>query len=621
MHPVERCAHLCAAPAWRLAYAMLRDADHAYDAVQQAFLVAARKPESIPAGDPWPWFAVVVAHEAQNLRRKRRPVPVGTGSAPEAPGMDVPDPRAPDPGRAVEAADEARAVWEAVGALPEAEREAVVLTHLAGLSPGDAAKAMDVPRQTVAERAQRGIETLAHRLRSSAPATAKGLALLPVAAPPRGIEAAQAAWVKLAMASVAKGAVIPGGAIVATTKTAWIVGLVLAAGLGFVGGGTTDGLGLFGASDAGDVARAAGHPPRDATVGAAPRPTGESGLAAGGEGAAASSRRLREENARLLARVADLEGQVAAVAPATGTPRRALGPTFTFGEMGRLDAVKEADWPSLSASAKVVGDAVAEIYRRTQAGEEVPRAVYLRLQENVERMRTYEYRTIDRMPTSAQHNGELTHPISAANLLAGILAQEGKPLTPAQVAEFERLGLAFEEEFARVRGAYGPDVPRARRLLDELRLKGKFMDGLWAVLTDEQRPFWIDPALKGIAGVDLFDPTLLVFHTTTVVTGATAADLRPKLVGLLRPKVGLAEGASDPRVDAAVDAWLARASRGVEPVARSAARNYTFAQAVVAGEATAELVEALLRGMDLSADAKRALRDDPTWYVARLLIP
>ena len=302
-------------------------------------------------------------------------------------------------------------------------------------------------------------------------------------------------------------------------------------------------------------------------------------------------------------------------------PPSAKGPTFTFGSMGRLDAVKEADWPALSAAAKVVGDSVAEIYRHTQAGEEVPKDVYLRLQENVERVRTYEYRTLDRMPTSALHNGELTHPISAANLLAGVLLQGGKPLTAAQVTEFERLGLLFEEEFGRQRAAYGPDTPRARKELDELRLKGKFMDGLWAALTDEQRPLWVDPALRGVAGVDLFDPTLMVIHSTTVVTGATAADLRPKLQALLRPKVGLAEGVVDPRLDAAVDAYLARASRGLEPVPRTAARNYTFAQAVVAGEASAELVEALLRGMTLTPELKRALLDDPTWYVARLLAP
>jgi len=48
-------------------------------------------------------------------------------------------------------------------------------------------------------------------------------------------------------------------------------------------------------------------------------------------------------------------------------------------------------------------------------------------------------------------------------------------------------------------------------------------------------------------------------------------------------------------------------------------RNYTFAEAVAAGEATADLIDALLRDIDLSADTRRALFDDPAWYVTRLV--
>ena len=123
MHPVERCA-ACAAPAWRLARALLRDADEAYDAVQQAFLVAARKPAAVPSGDPWPWFSVVVAHEARNLRRKKRPAPVGVGGgddAREGAIMDGPDPRAEEPAHAAGDADEVRRLWVALDALPAVE--------------------------------------------------------------------------------------------------------------------------------------------------------------------------------------------------------------------------------------------------------------------------------------------------------------------------------------------------------------------------------------------------------------------------------------------------------------------------------------------------------------------
>ncbi|MCC7138028.1 MAG: sigma-70 family RNA polymerase sigma factor [Planctomycetes bacterium] len=638
--PLLRCAERCAAAAWRLARGLLHDADEAYDAVQQAFLVVARKPHAVPLDDPWPWFAAVVANEARNLRRKRRPATNRVGVAADGAAMDRPDPRAADPAREAARADEVARLHAALDTLAPPEREAVVLTHLAGLSHAAAADIVRAPRQTVTDRARRGLDALAAACRGDALATARALALLPFAPPPDGLGPATTRWVAAARgaagaasdgattaatatttSSGATGLAGPGGTIVATSKLGWVAGIALAAGLGFVGGGATDGLGLFGSDVAPGPASATPTAPRE--VGGAPATVAATTPAATGElvgvDAAASMRRLREENARLVARVEALERDAAAAGGKGAGPGARTGPTFTFGEMGRLDAVREADWGALAAAAKVVGDAVVEMQRHVDAGEAVPKEVMLRLQEHTERVRAYEYRTLDRMPTAARHNGELTHPISATNLLAGILAQAGRPLSAAQVAEFERLGMAFEEEFARVRATWGPDVPRARRLVDELRLKGACMDGLWAALTPEQRPLWVDPALRGLAGIDLFDPTLMVLHTSPVVAATRVEDLRGKLIALLRPKLGLAEGAASPALERAVDAFVGRTTLALVAVPKARVRAYSFADALAAGEATADLVGALLRDADLAPDVRKALLDDPTWYVPRLV--
>src|SRR5690349_2142690 len=80
---------------WGLALTFLREANDASDAVQQAFLVATRKPEQVPLDDPWPWFARVLALEAANLRRKRRHTSMDdSGEGDTMP----PDPRTPEPG-------------------------------------------------------------------------------------------------------------------------------------------------------------------------------------------------------------------------------------------------------------------------------------------------------------------------------------------------------------------------------------------------------------------------------------------------------------------------------------------------------------------------------------------
>jgi hypothetical protein len=225
------------------------------------------------------------------------------------------------------------------------------------------------------------------------------------------------------------------------------------------------------------------------------------------------------------------------------------------------------------------------------------------------------------VPGGRAQNGELTHPISVTNLIAALLAKEGQPLAAGQVADIDRLGVAFDQQFARVREGWGPGVPRARRLLEEYRLKGRFMDDLYAVLGAEQRALVIDPAYRGVAGSDLHDPTLMILHTSPVVAGADAGQVRTNVGALLGKNLGLAPEAVSPPLDALVEAFTSRALRGAEAVVAARAKHYSYAHALQAGEAMADLVEGVLREVDLTAPVREALLNDPTWFILRLVSP
>jgi RNA polymerase sigma-70 factor (ECF subfamily) len=623
---LERCARLCSERAWRLAYALLRDADAAYDAVQQAFLVAATKPDRVPEDDPWPWFSVVLTHEIRNLRRKRRPATNRLHATPDGGEMDRPDPRSATPDDAASGAEESSLLWKALDGLPAPEREALVLVHVGGLTHAGAAEALGVPRQTITERARRGLETLSIRMRRDPSVAARALAIVPVVLPPGGLVEATAAWTKAAVSAAATtGAsatttVVGGGIVAMSTKAIWALTVSAGVGLGFWGG-ATEGFGVLGP---GGARSARGETPSRPLVAAATpeAPDAAPSLAAAPGISGADALRLRAENARLGERLAAVERELASVKAVAARPAGPKdGPVFTFGEVGALDAVHEADWRGLGAASLVVGGAVVEIFRHAEAGTEVPRETYLRLQENVEKMRTYEYRTIDRIPTAARHNGEFTHPVTHANLLASVLSQRGTPLTPAQVEEIERLGLAFDRDFARVREGWGPDVPRARRMLEEYRLKGRFCDDLWALLTEAQRPAWVEPGLRGLAGLDLYDPTLMILHTTAVLTGQDLAEVRAKTLQRVRKALDLDATTPAPQIEGPVDAFLARTARGLDPVPSPQARYYSYADGSRCGEASAELVDALLADPGLSPAVRRALLDDPTWYLPRLVAP
>ncbi len=621
---VERCARRCGERAWRLASALLRDREAAYDAVQQALLVAARKPGCVPADDPWPWFSTVLVHEVRNLQRKRRPrTNVCAGDGEEGPMGRMPA-REPAPDADLERADEAGRLWAAVDALPADERAAALLLHLGGLPLAGAAQAAAVPRQTLAARAERGLERLARRLGREPRAAAGALALAPLLDPPGGLAHALGTWTKTALAAHAAAggiaATAAGGALVGATQATWIAGAVLALGVAFVGGAVTDGLGLIPgrgrpAAEGPATEGAATADPASAPALGGPRLTGA------GDAEAGTHARLEAENARLATRLAEVQRELEAARSARPGAAGAGGgaPTFTFGEAGRLDAVRQTDWGQLAGAARAVDAAVLELHRLQRAGKPAPRELLLRLQENTEKVRTYEYRTIDRLPTAAQHNGELTHPISLANLVAAVLQEAGKPLSAEQVAAVDRLGLAFDAEFARLREGWGPAVPRARRLLEEYRLKGRFTDDLRATLTAEQSATLVEPAVRGRAGLDLYDPTLMILHTSPVLTGADAAEIRTKLGALVRKGLGLPPDAVSAPLEPLLDAFVSRALRGVEAVPAADARHYGYAQGLQSGEATCDLVDGLLRDLDLPPPAREALLQSPTWYVPRLV--
>ncbi|MDJ0974445.1 MAG: sigma-70 family RNA polymerase sigma factor [Planctomycetota bacterium] len=610
---IEQCVDGCARRAWAVAFALLRDRDEAFDAVQQACLVLARKPEAIPQGSPWPWFGVVVANEARNIRRKRRPQ---TNRLDEGVPMSLPPSRDPDPVAAAQLGETEARLREALDALPPKEREAVYLTHVAGMSQVAAAEALDRPRATVSLHARRGVARLEAHLARPASRLTRALALVPLVSPPGGWSGATSAWTQAALGALPATAAVTsttlGAATVMTSKTVWIVSLTAALGLGVLGGRY-----VMPATAPSSETQTANAPDADMRADAA------------GTDAAPLEGRGVENVETLRQKLHDARMALARARTHADTLERALeakrdplavktGPVFTFGSLGQLEAIREANWREMATAARAVEGGVLEIFKRTEKGEAVPKALYLTLQENVEKMRKYEYRTIDKIPTSAKHNGELTHPITVANLLAAILSEVGLPLDDTQVADINRLGNAFDKAYEGLVRRFDADTPRVRRILEEYRLKGRFREDLKQVLTASQREAVVNPETEGLAGLDLHDPTLMILHTSPVLTGADRAEVGAKLKTVLAKK--FAVGADDAgTLDAAVEAWLGGVARILEPVDKLRVKHYSYEQGLAAGEATALLYDRMLRDVPLTDAARKALLDDFAFYVPRLI--
>jgi RNA polymerase sigma-70 factor (ECF subfamily) len=619
---LEHCFDVCANPAWRLAMFWIGDAHEAFDVVQQAFVVAASKPDSIPA-EPWPWFRRVVINEARNARRKKRPAPTDKEN-------QMPDP-GPDPARVALTAETSAELRRALDALPEREREAIVLTHLNGLSHAEAAIALGIPVKTLSSHVARGLERLQRKLGSKGEAMLASMAAAPIMLPPGGWEAALAAWKAAAVAGISETAVGVAAGAVLMKKTLAIAGMVIALGIGLGGGAILT-------HSLTDPPSKAESKPADAPLtatGGAPSPLDQApgeresdalatklAAAESAEKAAREERdRLRHELAtalgtqeELTVKLQRLEGELAPMRK----EQAERGPTFTFGKYGQIEGVTASNWKKLGSSSHVVITTLRRIYEKRLAGEQVPDQMYIDLQKHTEIMRTYEYDTIGVLPTAARHNGEFTHPISHTNLIASELKLAGMPLTDEQVADIERLGLKWEADFEAAQSRYNASTPRVEKMVDEYNLKGVFVDAVWAVLSEQQRAHFVDQKWLHVASVDLYCPTLMIIHTSPLLTGKDLAEVRGKLQAMLVEQYAIPENQLE-ALGTLLDTWQTDVANILTPVKQAEARMYTFDQGAIAGAATVKLARSMLDYGMLDEANRAKLLDAYAIYIPRII--
>jgi RNA polymerase sigma factor (sigma-70 family) len=142
--------------AWRTAYVITGSSADAEDAAQEAFVKAYAALPRFRHGSPFkPWLLTIVANEARNRRRAAgRRAHLALRVAGQA-GGSVPSPEA-----AVEAGEERRLLADAIGRLPERDRDVIACRYLLGLSEAEAADVLGVARGTVKSQLSRALRRL-----------------------------------------------------------------------------------------------------------------------------------------------------------------------------------------------------------------------------------------------------------------------------------------------------------------------------------------------------------------------------------------------------------------------------------------------------------------------------
>ena len=147
--------------AYRAAFMIVQDHAAAEDVAQEAFLAAIRRLDRFDRRRPFaPWLGAIVANRAIDsirARSARREV-----AEPE-PGPEPERSAAPAPaiGRYSEE------VLRALSALSPEQRVVVVMRYVLEYTPGEIARALELPRGTVNSRLRRGLDVLESRLREA----------------------------------------------------------------------------------------------------------------------------------------------------------------------------------------------------------------------------------------------------------------------------------------------------------------------------------------------------------------------------------------------------------------------------------------------------------------------
>ncbi len=153
--------------ALRTAFLITQDQALAQDVVQAAFLRIYKRIEQFDITRPFaPWFLRAVVNAAvQASQKQQRSVSLDDDGAAWA-FDDLPDPT-PGPDSALEAAELAQAVWQALQKLPPEQRAAIVMRYYLDFSEAEMSVALDSPPGTVKWRlhaARKQLRGLLHRL-------------------------------------------------------------------------------------------------------------------------------------------------------------------------------------------------------------------------------------------------------------------------------------------------------------------------------------------------------------------------------------------------------------------------------------------------------------------------
>jgi RNA polymerase sigma-70 factor (ECF subfamily) len=576
----------------RLARSLVRDDAQADDVVQDAMAAALRSPPRDAVALP-AWLAATVRNAARQVWRgeSRRAAREMASARPEA---------QPGAAEVVARAEEHGLVVQAVLALEEPYRAAVLLRFFDDLPPREVARRTGVPVETARARVRRGIEQLRGRLDRAHGGDGRAwrLALVPLALDRAGAATSGAGGGAAGTHFTTGALTMAGGAV-----TAAVGGLALVVGIAvgwYSGGSKSDAA----AADAAKQAEAA----HAAQTSAESEKESLRQTVARLEGALRDAQAKARESDKQIAGLRDelaakpAPAQLVAAEPAAAMS--AKGPRFAFGQFGKLG---EVDWKGVGEHLNAISPICAEIGEAIAKGED-----YTALQGKAAQHNGYlinaAVKILGQVPGTGV-NGSFTHPAFQVNAIAAALEAAGKPLTPEQATALEKLAREYSDEDARRLQGYGETTFGVRKVIEEADVRARFFDAAFAAISESQRDTLTPPATRGILGLDLYSDGLLWITVMRPVPFKDTAALGDTVTAQLQSGMKIGKEQTE-ALRAVVNRWVADLPASlVDTPDPSGARGRMHVTTVrLAAAKTLALAESVVADLKLEGAAAAAAR-------------
>lgn len=607
-----------------MALSLVGNSAGADDVVQGAFTAALDSPPSNRQALGG-WLKSVVRNlsrqtHRQSSRRKAREKRVARPEAENSSPEDL-----------VARAELQRVIVDAVLALEEPYRSTVMLRFFEERTPHEIAASQGIPVKTVWTRLSRAIEQLRVALdKKHGSRDAWCSLLLPLIAMPTLVTGAAAATT----------AATPTATTASTTATATTVGtaattpaLLTATGGTLIMNKIIIGVGLIGVAIAGIAVG------RYATTATAEAPKEQVQQVASPELAALEEERLQladqvtaltEERDAERARMQELQaqlvalqeqvaqGEAAVLAEAAANKPKPI--PVSFGKYAELEGVKNADWDRMAEAVEVMTDLFLDMIAREAEGLDPPEGFAQTIGRENSQLVKYIGGVGGELPTQSAVNGEYTHPLTLTNLLGAMLERAEVGFTDAQLERVTAYGEAYEAEYDRLQESYDERTHQQLRVLDEVRLKQRTMAQVEDEMTDAQRDVAIAPELHGAQQADVTSPVLMLMMTVNPYVQDSPEQIRTALPVLIGQGYDI-QPETLTGMEPAYDRYMQDVASILTPIPADEAQHYRLNEAVIAGEAYATLLDALLAHPAVDSAKQEQIRQNPGWFVPRVRLP